>query len=80
MKPFVKQARLPRQAYAKSLEEVLEPYMKKAMKKRFGPKVFKSTFGSYYVLTDDMIPQDELAKMYEEQNKEEEENVKKLQK
>jgi hypothetical protein len=74
-KKFAKQARLPRGAYAKSLEEVLEPYMKKAMKKRFGPKIFKSAFGGYYVLTDEKIPQEEMKKMYEEQQKEKE-NIK----
>lgn len=72
MTKFVRQARMPRQAYAKSLPEVLEPYMKKSMKKRFGPKVFKSTFGGYYILTDEKIPQEELKKMYEEQQKEQE--------
>ena len=38
------------------------------IRKRIVPKVFKSIFGNYYVLSDEMFSQEELEEAYIKQN------------
>lgn len=73
-KKFVRQARLPKGAYGPCLANILSPYVMRG-KKRIVPKVYKDSFGKYYILTSEFFNQIQLQEAYELQKETEEGNT-----
>lgn len=70
-KRFVRQARLPKGSITYDLSHTLSYFSMKTKRGKIIPRVYKSAFGPYYVLSQESFSQEDLRKAYEEQEKEE---------
>lgn len=70
-KGFARQARLPKGAITYDLAHTMSYFSMKTKRGKIIPRVYKSAFGPYYVLSEQTFDQEDLKKAYEEQEREE---------